>query len=171
MKVVISEIPEEGLELELKENLFSDAVKVLSAIHAFLKIDKRGSGILVNGTLSGDVELQCSRCLKNFSANIKSLIDVVYHPVEDIRKIEHHELKGDELDTIFYKGDIFDTDNLLIEQMILNMPMKPLCSSQCKGICPKCGADLNSTLCGCENKDTDQRFEILKQLLTKKGVN
>jgi uncharacterized protein len=171
MKIIISEIPEDGLELELKENIFSDAVKILSEIHAFLRIDRKDSGVLVKGTLSGDVELQCSRCLKDFSANIKSSIDVVYHPVEDIRKVEHHELKGDELDTIFYKGDVLDTDNLLIEQLILNMPMKPLCSSQCKGICPKCGTDLNTAQCGCETKDTEQRFEILKQLLTKKGVN
>lgn len=168
MKVIISEIPEEGIEIELNEKLSTGAFKILSHIKGFLKIDKIGTEVSIKGLENADVEQQCSRCLNTFITNIKTQINVVYHPVVDIGKEEHYELKGDELNTGFYKGDMLDTDDLLIEQMLLNIPMKPLCSPGCKGICPKCGIDLNIKQCNCVVSEVDSRLAVLKQLLGKK---
>jgi uncharacterized protein len=168
MKVIISEIPEEGIEIELNEKLPTGAFKILSPVKGFLKIDKIGTELSVKGIENADIEQQCSRCLNTFITNIKVQINVVYHPVVNIGKEEHHELKGDELNTGFYKGDVLDTDDLLAEQMLLNIPMKPLCSTDCKGICPKCGADLNIKQCNCVVSEIDSRLAVLKQLLGKK---
>jgi uncharacterized protein len=165
MKIIISEIPEEGIELELTEKISSESIKILSPIHAFLKIGRKDSEVIVDGVLNADIEQQCSRCLKIFKMSIRTQIGVVYHPAEDINREEHYELKGDELDTGFYKEDIIDTDDLIREQMLLNIPMKPLCSAQCKGLCPKCGADLNETQCSCVISEIDTRLAVLKQLL------
>ncbi len=164
MKIIISEIPEEGLELNLSDDIRSDVVTISSPVKSVLRIDKVGEDILARGVLNGDVELECSRCLKNFPLHISSQVNVVFHPVKDIAKSEQHQLKGDELDTVFYAGDILDTDDLLREQLILNIPMKPLCSPDCKGICPMCGADLSVSGCNCKTKETDSRFEVLKKL-------
>lgn len=170
MKVIISEIPEEGLELELTEKISSDEyITIVSPVEASLRIDKRGSEVIITGTAKGTVELQCGRCLKIFGMDIDSRIDVVYHPASEINKEEHYELKGDELDTGFYTNDILDTDNLLKEQLVLNVPMKPLCSEGCKGLCPKCGIDLNITQCNCPTSEIDSRLAVLKQLLGKKN--
>jgi len=169
MKVIIPEIPEEGIEIELNEKLSTGAFKILSPVQGFLKIDKIGTGVSIKGHESADVEQQCSRCLNIFITNIKTQIDVIYHPVVDIGKEEHYELKGDELNTEFYKGDVLDTNDLLIEQMLLNVPMKPLCSTDCKGICPKCGTDLNIKQCNCVISEIDSRLAVLKQLLGKKS--
>lgn len=170
MKVIISEIPEEGIEIELTERISSDeSIKLLSPVHASLRIDKKDSEVIVTGTASGDVELQCSRCLRIFNMNIDSQIDVVYHSAAEINKEEHYELKGDELDTGFYKNDTLDTDDLLREQLMLNVPMKSLCSADCKGFCPTCGADLNVTQCNCVTSEIDPRLAVLKQLLEKKS--
>src|SRR5512139_1018498 len=159
MKVVISEIPEEGMDLELTEPLVSDVMKLLSPLQARLRIDKKGAEGLVTGVVSGDVELHCSRCLKNFSMALRSPMNVVYRPAEEITKEEHqHELRGDELETGFYRNDILDTDELMLEQVLLVVPMKPLCSPECKGICPKCGTDLNLDGCQFDGKETDPRF-------------
>jgi uncharacterized protein len=168
MKIIISEIPEEGIEIELNEKLSTGAFKILSHTKGFLKIDKIGTEVSIKGLENADVEQQCSRCLNTFITNIKTQINVVYHPVVDIGKEEHYELKGDELNTGFYKGDMLDTDDLLIEQMLLNIPMKPLCSPGCKGICPKCGIDLNIKQCNCVVSEVDSRLAVLKQLLGKK---
>lgn len=168
MKIIISEIPEEGLELELTEKISSDeSIKLLSPVKASLRIDKKGSEVIITGRAKGTVELQCSRCLKTFGMDIDSVIDVVYHPASEINKEEHYELKGDELDTGFYKNDILNTEDLLKEQLVLNIPMKPLCSEDCKGLCPKCGADLNVTQCNCAASEIDSRLAVLKQLLGK----
>lgn len=168
MKVTVSEIPEVGIELELKERLSSEAVKVLSPVEAVLKIDKEGPDVLVRGVLSGDIELECSRCLKTFDVGIKSRMDIVFHPEVVNKKEESHGLRADELETEFYKDDTLDVDNLLVEQLILNVPMKPLCSPECKGICPKCGTDLNLEQCNCETVEIDPRLKILETLLKRK---
>ncbi|MEW6569928.1 MAG: DUF177 domain-containing protein [Nitrospirota bacterium] len=163
MKILISEIPEEGLALELHESLESDLI--VSPINARLKIDKVGTEVIVKGSLTAEVKLQCSRCLKDFIMVVSVPVDVVYRPVEELRGEEIREIKGDELDMDFYSGDELDILDLLKEQIILNLPMKPLCSEFCKGICIKCGADLNQDSCSCVADEIDPRFEALKRFL------
>ena len=168
MKIIVSEIPEEGIELDLKDDIKSDVVSIVSPVKSVMRLVKIEDEVMVKGALTADVELQCSRCLNHFPTRISSQVDVVYHPVKEIVKSEQHELKSAELDTVFYSNDLIETDDLLREQLILNLPMKPLCSQDCKGFCPKCGADLNIAGCGCETKETDSRFEVLKQLKKEK---
>lgn len=168
MKIIVSEIPEEGIELDLKDDIQSDVVRIVSPVKSLLRLDKIEDEVIIKGTLSADVELECSRCLSHFPTRISSQVNVVYHPVREIVKSEQRELKSAELDTVFYTDDLIDTDDLLGEQLILNLPMKPLCSPDCKGFCPKCGADLNISGCGCETKETDSRFEVLKKLKKEK---
>lgn len=169
MKIIVSEIPEKGMELELSEKIESDTdLKILSPVRALIRIDKKNSEIFLKGTLSVTLQQQCSRCLKTFDTEMKIDIDTLYRPSKEIDVEEHYELKSDELETAFYKNDEIDIDDLLKEQILLNLPMKPLCSEQCKGLCPKCGADLNITQCKCEISEVDERLAVLKQLLKRK---
>ena len=164
MKIIVSEIPEEGIELDLKDDIKSDVVSIVSPVKSVMRLVKIEDEVMVKGALTADVELQCSSCLNHFPTRISSQVDVVYNPVREIVKSEQRELKSAELDTVFYSDDMIETDDLLREQLILNLPMKPLCSPDCKGFCARCGADLNISGCGCETKETDSRFEVLKQL-------
>jgi len=163
MKVLISEIPEEGFDLELEETIESDAF--ISPVNAWLKIQKIGDEVVVRGNLRTDVKLQCSRCLKGFRSVLSAPVDVVYHPVEELRGEDKHELKTEELDMGFYSEEELDLLDLLREQIILNLPMKSLCTDMCKGICLKCGTDLNAEGCSCIENEIDPRFEALKKLL------
>lgn len=157
MKVLISDIPEGGLDLELDEE----------GVRAHLNIQKVGTEVVVKGGLRADVELQCSRCLKDFKDMIAVPVDVVYHPVEELRGEDKHEIKSGELDVGFYSGEELDLLDLVREQITLNLPMKPLCNDLCKGICVKCGMDLNTGSCGCSKEDIDPRLAALKRLLDK----
>jgi len=168
MKIVISEIPEEGIDVEFNENITLESVKTASPLHAVLNIRTIGSEVVLNGMLEGEVELVCSRCLNAYTLRVRPQINVVYEPSEVINKEEHYKLKSDELDTGFYKNDTLDTDEVLVEQLLLSLPMKPLCSPECKGICPKCGADLNVLSCNCDVSEIDTRMKVLEQLLKKK---
>ena len=168
MKIVISEIPDEGIELELAENITANEIRITSQVKGFLKIDKAETEVMAQGAIDTDVELQCGRCLKNFILPLKNSVSVVYHPVEEVIGEETHELKDDELETGFYRNGVLDTDDLIREQILLALPMKPLCSADCKGLCPKCGADLNLVKCNCETKEIDPRLAVLKQLLDRK---
>jgi len=72
---------------------------------------------------------------------------------------------GGEADYTAAPGNILDIDELALETIQLELPPKLLCSEDCKGLCPKCGADLNEAQCACPPKERDPRFDILNKLL------
>ncbi len=163
MKILIPEIPKDGLDIEVEESIESDAIS--APVKAKLRIDKEGSEVMVKGGMAVDLKLQCSRCLREFTRTLSVPIDVVYHPVEELKGEERHEIAAEELDTDFYSGEELDILDLLREQIMLNITMKPLCDDLCKGLCPGCGADLNVETCKCDVKNIDPRLAKLKKLL------
>jgi uncharacterized protein len=163
MKIRIPDIPKEGLDLEIQETI--DIETVSTPIRASIRIEKLGTEVLVKGDLKTELKFQCSRCLKDFYRDYAIPVNVVYHPVEELKEEEYHEVTNEELDTDFYRGEELDLLSLLKEQILLVMPMKPLCTELCRGICPVCGADLNVDTCACSLKKADPRFEGLKKLL------
>lgn len=163
MKILIPEIPKEGLDIEVQEAIESDIIS--SPVKAQLKIEKVGAEVVVKGNLTTEVKLQCSRCLKEFYRTLSVPIEVVYHPVEELKGDERHEVTAEELNMDFYSGEELDLLDLLKEQLMLNITMKPLCDDLCKGICSGCGADLNVETCKCVIRSVDPRLAKLKKLL------
>src|SRR5208337_4684396 len=98
MKIIVSEIPEEGMDIELDETVTVESVKTVSPLHAVLKLSATGSEVQVSGMLEGDVELLCSRCLNAYTMKVRSEIAVVYEPSDIVNKEERHKLESDELD-------------------------------------------------------------------------
>jgi uncharacterized protein len=166
MKIVIADIPDEGLILDIQEKLNTEDVSLTSPVISKLSLNKVGREIIIAGRLKADMEFQCSRCLKDFRQSLDIPVNVVYHPVEDA-VMEKHALKDDQMDMGFYQGDELDLQELLKEQILLNTQMKPLCNEQCRGLCPKCGKDLNEGQCNCSQKEIDPRLEVLKKFLEK----
>jgi uncharacterized protein len=166
MKIAIADIPDEGLSVDIKEIFSGEDLHLLSPVVAHLELNRRGKEIIVEGDLKAELGLQCSRCLKDFTRTLDIPVNVVYHSIEEIGS-EKHGLKDDEMDMGFYKGEELDLQELLSEQILLNIQMKPLCSERCKGICPQCGADLNTGQCSCEKKEGDSRLAELKKFLEK----
>jgi uncharacterized protein len=103
----------------------------------------------------------------DFEYKLSVPVDVVYHPLEELKGEERHEIMVGELDMDFYSGEEMDIIMLAKEQIALQIPMKPLCTNLCKGICLTCGKNLNTGDCTCTEKETDSRFAILKKLLDK----
>jgi uncharacterized protein len=163
MKITIPDIPKEGLDLDVEETI--DAGFISSPVKGKLRIEKMGEEVMVTGEMNAEVKLQCSRCLKEFYRVLSVPVDVVYHPVEELKGEEHHKVTPDELDTDFYSGEELDLLDLMKEQVSLNMTMKPLCSDSCKGLCPGCGVDLNVDRCKCGARNIDPRLRELKKLL------
>jgi len=163
MKVLISEIPDEGIDVEREETV--ESVTIISPIKARLKIMKIGSEVVVKGEVMADLKLQCSRCIADYDHLLAVPVDVVYHPVDELKGEDRHEILSGELDMDFYSGDEMDLMTLMKEQILLNIPMKPLCTDSCKGICRTCGKNLNEGDCSCPHKETDSRFDMLKKIL------
>jgi uncharacterized protein len=163
MKILIPDIPKDGISIDIQETLYTDSVPV--TVLGRLNVEKAGGEVLVKGSLEAEAMLQCSRCLKTFRGDISISIDVCYHPVEELTGGDCHEVTSEELDLDFYAGEELDIMNLLSEQVALNLPMKPLCNDICRGICPNCGTDLNISGCSCSPDNIDPRFQKLKKLL------
>ncbi|MEW6067284.1 MAG: DUF177 domain-containing protein [Nitrospirota bacterium] len=163
MKILISEIPKDGLNLDIEESIDSNII--LPPVKTQIKIEKINSEVVIKGELTATVKLQCSRCLKDFEKIINIPIEAIYHPIEELKGDERHEVKSEELDMDFYSTDEMDTAVLIKEQIMLNLSMKPLCADSCKGICIRCGKDLNTGECNCKAEQIDPRLEALKKLL------
>ena len=75
------------------------------------------------------------------------------------------ELHGEDLDVYYYEGDEIDVDPFVYEEVMLNMPVRPLCSEACKGICPQCGKNRNTEKCDCPEAPLSLLGEKLKSFL------
>jgi len=168
MKIIISEIPEEGLYLNLEDMiLVSQVVNILSPLKGELRIDRVDKEVIIKGFYDTSIELVCSRCLNTFKKKSTHDIFITFRPLSELTGDEVYELHSDELEVDFYSGNELDLESLIEKEIILSIPMKPLCREDCKGLCPRCGSDLNVTNCGCSSFTIDERFEILKKLLKK----
>ena len=138
---------------------FTDA-RITGSVH----LSKHGHDILVRGNLSGQMELACSRCLEPFTAPAAIEFDLLLVPGPLNAAAVKEELSPDDLDLDYYTGEIVDLERILREQIILMLPLKPLCEEACKGLCPDCGANLNRETCTCKTDAVDSPFARLAKL-------
>lgn len=175
MLVKVSDIPAEGLKVVLKEDAttlegLDDGMKLSGDATAAFQLKAVGQTVLVTGSVEGTLELECSRCGKVFPFGVKSDVRFDMNPVESLGREEEKELEGSELDVEFYSGGEIDLGGLVAEQLVLAVPMKPLCSEDCRGVCQYCGSDLNQGECGCEAQAGHIGMAGLKELLEKMKV-
>lgn len=125
------------------------------------------------GTVKAELELACSRCLEPFPLRVDREFDLRYLPAgtgepETSDEDEEIEVEEDDVSITFYRDEQIDLNELLREQFYLALPMKPLCSRDCKGICPQCGTNRNTAPCDCNPHWEDPRLAGLKTLLEKR---
>lgn len=164
MKITISEIPAGGLDIEVADEIHIDSVNLTGPARGRLVLEMQGSELRVRGRVAAAAQVACSRCLAPYAFYVDAEIDLVYQPAAPGDKSEHIEIHPDELDVGYYSGDCISTEEILQEQIILAMPIKPLCSPACKGICPSCGVDLNEQDCRCRTDGEESLFSVLKNL-------
>lgn len=170
MKIHVPGIPEEGVELDEEVSVESEVLREPAQVRLKLMVQRSGGEVYVSGLIAADIVLGCSRCLGDFSKDISVPVEVVYRPAGECGPEGRGELLTGELDTGYYDGDELDIAELAREQVLLDVSMKPLCSDSCKGICLKCGKDLNEEgPCGCVADTGDPRWGALKKLLPEGG--
>lgn len=138
-------------------------------VHSELRISLHsGDQVRLLGSLETEVVFTCSRCLKTFNREIRKRFDLEYWPDPVVTKEgEEFELTYPELTIGFYRNDVLDLSAALSEQVLLEIPMKPVCREDCKGLCGQCGADLNEGVCGCQPETVDPRLAPLADLKKK----
>ena len=128
-----------------------------------------GRLIIVRGKLATVVELECGRCLDEFITPVKMTVEEQF-PIVDPHAVtpEHtEEIEEDEVDESLFLDNVFDLSEYIRQAVLVEVPIRPLCREDCKGLCPTCGMDLNEGACGCPVETEDSPFAALKVILEK----
>ena len=120
--------------------------------------------IRISGSLHTRLELACARCLDTVVEEVSRDFDLYYRPMSTIAKEEEVRLRQDDTEIGFFEGEGLFLTDVLAEQVILSLPMKVICRSDCRGLCPHCGTNLNSEECRCETHAADPRMAPLARL-------
>ena len=126
------------------------------------KLAKSVSQIVLNAELALTAKYECDRCGREYDSEVRTAYQMVYlfgDEPEDNDDINLSWLQPD--------ADKIIIDNDVRDYALLAVPMKKLCKEDCKGLCVRCGQDLNEGNCNCSNDETDPRWKPLMELKNK----
>ncbi len=123
---------------------------------------RAGLDVFFNGSLSGQVVGTCARCLEDCALELDHPFVFVLTPRS--AALGGARLSADDMALSYYEGEEIDLTPLVHEQLILALPTRPLCAAGCRGLCPRCGANLNAGPCGCPTTASDPRLTVLHAL-------
>ena len=172
-QIKLAEIPEEGLLVNVSDAFwFPDGEVARSGeAKAVVSLARSGSRTLVAGVIDVVLLLTCDRCLVEFKHPSKIDFQLLL-AVADANGSEPQlaGLEGDsgELEVVAIAEPVVDLGDLLFQQMLLSLPQKVLCRSDCRGLCGRCGANLNVEACDCLNASGCSSFASLGLLLKNK---
>jgi uncharacterized protein len=140
LRVELAEVPA-GTEVELSVQL--------EAVH---------EGVLVTGTATAPVSGECARCLEPLTSSVEASFQELYHYDPSPPEAEEEE------DILLLEGDLLDLEPVLRDAVVLALPLSPLCSEDCTGLCPECGVRLADAGPGHQHDDAVlPEWEALRQ--------
>lgn len=152
---VTGELRIETVRLGAEEIVFAEPVRYSLALRNV------GEGILVKGTVDGSAVLRCSRCLEKFTYELAV-------PVDEIAVFASPDKEEGQGDAMTMEGPELDIHSIVYQNVVVSIPMRPLCREMCAGICPRCGKDLNVEPHSHEETEVDDRLAPLKAFFEKK---
>lgn len=115
--------------------------------------------ILLEAIISISLLFPCDRCLeavqKDFHIEVEREFDMKLSDIERIEALD---------ETNFISGNNLDVDDFVYGEILLNLPMKVLCRKDCKGICNRCGTNLNYGTCNCDTTELDPRMAKIRDI-------
>ncbi|MBC7229186.1 MAG: DUF177 domain-containing protein [Actinobacteria bacterium] len=130
-------------------------------------------GIRVKGRIEGSISVHCTRCLEEYRHRLDLAVDEFYRRPglgavgPEGRRLRDAEVLEDD-DYVIHEGAV-DLNLLVNDNVMTGLPIKRLCDEACRGLCPRCGKNLNQGDCRCEAEETDPRLEVLRGLLEEEG--
>ena len=145
--------------LDLSDLRFGTCCPVWEPVNAEGMIRNTAGVLMMTGAVRTCLHGICDRCAGEFTRDVEIPINVVL--VTELADEDNED------EWVFpLEGDSADLDDIVRTVFVLNMDSKLLCSDDCKGLCHRCGKNLNDGPCGCQ-KELDPRFAALRQLLEK----
>lgn len=127
---------------------------------------RTGEGILFRGTVRGKIRLQCGRCLEPYLKTLEEPVGSEWRLIPSPVKSSDQEgaFQIEDLETGQIKEGVLDLAERILEEVILTIPIQPLCRETCLGLCPICGENKNITPCSCKSKEETSPFSVLKNV-------
>jgi uncharacterized protein len=170
MRISLARLPEAGLPFAHQYQ----AGELDVSAHEFVlrrpplvqgRATREGIDVRVRGQLAAELEIPCDRCLQDTVINVAQPFDLFYMQYDpQTASSSERELHERDLGFSTYEDDLLDLDQLVREQLELSLPARVLCRSDCRGLCPQCGADLNTEQCQCA-QPVDPRWQALADLM------
>lgn len=135
-----------------------ESINFASPLEIYATATNTGNSFLVEGKVKSELLLRCSRCINEFSYKINGEFKAEFFP-------SPNAADSPEADVHYYTGNLIELQDVVLESILLELPMKAVCAEDCKGLCPKCGTNLNEKQCDCSLEEIDPRLEILQKLL------
>ena len=129
---------------------------------------RMGSDVYLEGTIRGELALGCSRCLARYCQPLRESFRLILEPAGERVPADPQAAAAlardglclvDELETGWFRGREIDLGAFFLEWITLAVPVQPLCREDCRGLCPRCGANLNQGACNCTEMAADTRLE------------
>jgi uncharacterized protein len=140
--------------------------RLVAPAHLVLDVRKDARKLRLTGRFETTLECACSRCLEPFAVPVSAAIDNLFLPADQNTGggEDEREIQEDDLGVGYYRDDQIDLGDVMREQCLLALPMKPLCREDCQGLCPVCGVNRNRGDCGGHDGWVDPRLEPLRRL-------
>jgi uncharacterized protein len=134
-----------------------------------LRFQRTGQFVEVDGHFDATVGLKCGRCLQNFKQPLSETFTLTFVPRSDAVETEEEiELDVEELGLIPYSDETLELLDPLQEQLLMAIPISPLCDESCRGLCPECGGNRNIKACDCTRQPFNNKFTALAGMDFKK---
>jgi uncharacterized protein len=116
---------------------------------------------------SAGFEVLCARCLEPVAVPLESEFDLIFRPEAADANPGEHSITPDETEIGYYQESGLLLEDVVREQVLLSLPTRTLCTEDCKGLCPRCGQNLNQAKCSCDEAPADPRWNALAGLAEK----
>ena len=169
MLVLFEKIPAEGLYLTVNDSSWfpSQDFPLSGSVTASLYLARKGQQVKLEGRFCADVIFECDRCVEPYSQQLQAEFEIVFElnaPGMKPLLPTEYVCSSDEMDLLFLDEPQIDIFDILQQQVYLVVPSKKICSRECKGLCPKCGVNLNRKRCRCSESCDSSPFKILNPL-------
>jgi len=112
-------------------------------------------------------EVLCARCLEPVKVPLEGDFDLIFRPSAAETESGEHAITPDETEIGYYQDSGLLLEDVVREQVLLSLPSRTLCTADCKGLCPRCGQNLNQAKCSCDAAPADVRWNALAGLAEK----
>ena len=120
--------------------------------------------IRLKGSFEGKFEVPCARCVEPVEIPLGAEFDLIFRPLGVDGGAPERAITAPETEIGYYQEDSLALEDVLREQVLLSLPVRTLCNEDCKGLCPRCGANRNNQPCKCDEGPSDPRWEALAGL-------